>query len=133
MEVVALRAASRDADAPAAAASAPPCRPGAVSSTHLPAEQRPDTHWASLPESGSTAWLWIMYLSYVWIGRPLFFLLSWPASWYFVAVLPVARRASIEYQRRMGVLKADASAWTAWRAAARHVRRFADTLLDKAL
>lgn len=104
-----------------------------MSSTHLPAEQRPDTHWASLPESGSTAWLWIMYLSYVWIGRPLFFLLSWPASWYFVAVRPVARRASIEYQRRVGVLKADASAWTAWRAAALHVRRFADTLLDKAL
>ena len=74
-----------------------------------------------------------MYLSYVWIGRPLFQLLSWPASWYFVAVRPVARRASIEYQRRVGRLSADAGGWQAWRAAAAHVRRFADTLLDKAL
>ena len=86
-----------------------------------------------MPESGTTTWLWIMYLSYVWIGRPLYRLLAWPASWYFVTVRPVARRASIDYQRRIGMLSADTSAWQAWRAAALHVRRFADTLLDKAL
>jgi predicted LPLAT superfamily acyltransferase len=74
-----------------------------------------------------------MYLSYVWIGRPLFRLLVWPGSWYFVAARPVARRASIEYQRRVGVLPADSGAWQAWRAAAVHLRHFADTLLDKAL
>ena len=102
-------------------------------STHVSTDRAQESHWASLPESGSTAWLWIMYLSYVWIGRPLFQLLSWPASWYFVAVRPVARRASIEYQRRVGVLPADAGVWQAWRAAAAHVRCFADTLLDKAL
>jgi predicted LPLAT superfamily acyltransferase len=104
-----------------------------VSSIHVSNDRRSDSHWASLPESGSTAWLWIGYLSYVWIGRPLFRLLVWPASWYFVTVRPVARRASIEYQRRIGVLAADSSAWQAWRAAAVHVRHFADTLLDKAL
>ena len=81
--------------------------------------RRSDSHWASLPESGSTAWLWIMYLSYVWIGRPLFRLLLWPGSWYFITVRPVARRASIEYQRRVGVLAADSGAWQAWRAAGR--------------
>jgi len=95
--------------------------------------RRPDSHWASLPESGTTAWLWIMYLSYVWIGRPLYRTLAWPASWYFITVRPVARRASIEYQRRIGVLAAGAGAWQAWRASALHVRRFADALLDKAL
>ena len=95
--------------------------------------RRPDSHWASMPESGTTVWLWIMYLSYVLIGRPLYRALAWPASWYFVVVRPVARRASIDYQRRIGALPASAGAWQAWRAAALHVRRFADTLLDKAL
>ena len=104
-----------------------------MSSVNVSTDRRPDSHWASLPESGSTAWLWIMYLSYVWIGRPLFRLLLWPGSWYFITVRPVARRASIEYQRRVGVLAVDSSAWEAWRAAGVHVRHFADTLLDKAL
>lgn len=86
-----------------------------------------------MPESGTTTWLWIMYLSYVLIGRPLYRTLAWPASWYFVLVRPVARRASIEYQRRIGLLQANAGVWQSWRAAALHVRRFADALLDKAL
>jgi len=59
--------------------------------------------------------------------------LMWPVSWYFVAVRPLARRASIDYQQRLGVLAGDAGRWSAWRAAARHVRHFADALLDKAL
>jgi len=103
-----------------------------MSTMHDP-PRRPDSHWASLPESGTTAWLWIMYLSYVLIGRPLYRALAWPASWYFIAVRPVARRASIEYQRRIGLLPADAGALHAWRASALHVRCFAETLLDKAL
>ena len=101
-------------------------------SMHDPA-RRPDSHWASMPESGTTTWLWIMYLSYILIGRPLYRALAWPASWYFILVRPVARRASTEYQRRIGVLPADAGWWQTWRAAALHVRRFADALLDKAL
>ena len=123
----------RNADTPTALAASTSCRPSTVSSVNVSTDRRPDSHWASLPESGSTAWLWIVYLSYVWIGRPLFRLLVWPASWYFIAVRPVARRASIEYQRRVGVLAADSGAWQAWRAAGVHVRHFADTLLDKAL
>ncbi len=74
-----------------------------------------------------------MYTSHIILGRALYRLLAWPASWYFVAVRPVARRASIDYQRRLGTLPAGASAWQAWRAAARHMRHFADALLDKAL
>lgn len=96
-------------------------------------DRRPALHWAALPESGRTVGLWFMYLSYVLIGRPLFRLFAWPASWYFIAARPVARRASIDYQRRLGVLAPGAGQWQAWRAAARHVRRFADVLLDKAL
>ncbi|MEP6608056.1 MAG: acyltransferase [Burkholderiaceae bacterium] len=97
------------------------------------AHRRPSSHWASLPESGRTIGLWFMYLSHVVIGRLLFRILAWPASWYFITVRPIARKASIEYQRRLGVLPVGARAWQSWRAAARHVRLFADTLLDKAL
>jgi predicted LPLAT superfamily acyltransferase len=57
----------------------------------------------------------------------------WPVSWYYIAVRPLARRVSVEYQQRLGVLAADVGGWSAWRAAARHVRHFADALLDKAL
>lgn len=74
-----------------------------------------------------------MYASHLAAGRALFRALAWVASWYFIAVRPVARRASIDYQRRLGHLPASAGTWHAWRAAARHVRHFADALLDKAL
>ena len=50
---------------------------------------------------------------------------------YFILVRPLARRPRIEYQHSIGALPRGASAWQAWRAAARHVRLFADTLLDK--
>ncbi len=91
------------------------------------------SHWASLPESGYSIGLWFMYASHLAAGRALFRAFAWVASWYFIAARPVARRASIEYQRRLGHLPATAGAWSAWRAAARHVRHFADALLDKAL
>lgn len=94
---------------------------------------RPDSHWASLPEAGMTIGLWTMYALHAMFGRAPFRALMWPISWYYIAVRPFARRASIEYQTRVGTLPADAGAWEQWRAAARHVRRFADVILDKAL
>ena len=90
-------------------------------------------HWASVPEAGMSIGLWFMYASHKLFGRGWFRVLMLPASWYFILVRPLARRASIEYQQRLGVLPANGSAWQAWRAAARHVRYFADALLDKAL
>ncbi|MDQ3187414.1 MAG: acyltransferase [Pseudomonadota bacterium] len=106
-----------------------------VHSADMTTEPRPgsSSHWASLPESGRTIGLWFMYLSHRAMGRALFRALAWLASWYFITVRPIARRASIQYQHRIGVLPADANALQSWRAAARHVRRFADALLDKAL
>lgn len=98
-----------------------------------PTDSQPRLHWASVPEAGLTIGLWFMYASHAIFGRLPFRALMWPASWYFIAVRPVARRASIDYQRRLGELPVEASAWQGWRAAARHVRRFADVLLDKAL
>ena len=91
------------------------------------------THWASVPEAGLTIGLWFVYACHAVFGRVLYRALMWPVSWYFVVVRPLARRASIDYQQRLGVLAGDAGRWSAWRAAARHVRHFADALLDKAL
>ena len=91
------------------------------------------THWASVPEAGLTIGLWFVYACHAVFGRVLYRALMWPVSWYFVAVRPLARRASIDYQQRLGVLAANVGRWSAWRAAARHVRHFADALLDKAL
>ena len=91
------------------------------------------THWASVPEAGLTIGLWFVYACHAVFGRVLYRALMWPVAWYFVAVRPLARRASIDYQQRLGVLTGDVGRWSAWRAAARHVRHFADALLDKAL
>jgi predicted LPLAT superfamily acyltransferase len=91
------------------------------------------THWASVPEAGLTIGLWFVYACHAVFGRVLYRALMWPVSWYFVVVRPLARRASIDYQQRLGVLAGDVGRWKAWRAAARHVRHFADALLDKAL
>jgi predicted LPLAT superfamily acyltransferase len=95
--------------------------------------QGPTSHWASVPEAGLTLGLWFMYACHALFGRAPFRALTWPVSWYYIAVRPVARRASIEYLKRVGELAEDASAWQCWRVAARHVRSFSDVLLDKAL
>ena len=102
-------------------------------STETPPPQRLRSHWAALPEAGLTIGLWFMYTCHAVFGRRPYRALMWPVSWYFIATRPIARRASIEYQRQLGQLPPAAGAWAAWRAAARHVRRFADVLLDKAL
>ena len=62
------------------------------------------THWASVPEAGLTIGLWFVYACHAVFGRVLYRALMWPVSWYFVAVRPLARRASIDYQQRLGVL-----------------------------
>jgi len=94
---------------------------------------RPSTHWASVPEAGLTIGLWFVYACHAVFGRVLYRALMWPVSWYYIAVRPLARRVSIDYQQRLGVLAANVGRWRAWCAAARHVRHFADVLLDKAL
>jgi predicted LPLAT superfamily acyltransferase len=66
-------------------------------------------------------------------GRWLYRLVLWPVALYFTATRGIARRASVEYLERVGVLAADASAPRRWWHVTRHIERFADALLDKAL
>jgi predicted LPLAT superfamily acyltransferase len=90
-------------------------------------------HWAALPEAGMSAGLWFLYGCHRLFGRGLYRALMWPVSWYFICVRSVARRASIDYLSRIGEITVGAGRFAAWSAAARHVRSFADALLDKAL
>lgn len=93
----------------------------------------PDTHWARIAEAGAAAGLWFLYGVYRVGGRRLYRALTWPVALYFVIARPLARRSSIEYLVRVGVLAADAPWWRRWAAATRHVAEFADALLDKVL
>lgn len=90
-------------------------------------------HWASLREAGLSAGLWFLYGVYRCGGRWLYRLLLWPVAAYFALTRGVARRASAEYLARVGVLAADAHWYTRLAHVTRHIERFADALLDKAL
>lgn len=96
-------------------------------------DARRPPHWASLREAGLSAGLWFLYGVYRCGGRWLYRLILWPVALYFALTRGVARRASAEYLGRVGVLPADAG-WPArlWHVT-RHIERFADALLDKAL
>jgi predicted LPLAT superfamily acyltransferase len=90
-------------------------------------------HWASLREAGLSAGLWFLYGVYRCGGRWLYGLLLWPVAFYFTLSRGVARRASIEYLERVGRLAPDASIANRFWQVTRHIERFADALLDKAL
>lgn len=90
-------------------------------------------HWASLQEAGLLAGLWFLYGVYRCGGRRLYGLLLWPVALYFALTRGVARRASIEYLQNVGVLACDAGWPTRLLHVTRHIERFADALLDKAL
>jgi predicted LPLAT superfamily acyltransferase len=90
-------------------------------------------HWASLREAGMSMGLWFLYGVYRFGGRWLYRVLLWPVALYFALTRAVARRASIEYLERVGLLAGDASFATRWLHVTRHIERFADALLDKAL
>lgn len=97
------------------------------------AEPARTTHWASLHEAGLTAGLWFLYGVYRCGGRWLYGIILWPVALYFTARRGIARRASVEYLQRVGVLRPGAGVTARWARVTQHVERFADALLDKAL
>jgi len=90
-------------------------------------------HWASLREAGLSAGLWFLYAVYRCGGRWLYRALIWPVAFYFTLTRGVARRASVEYLQRLGLLARDASLATRWWHVTQHIECFANALLDKAL
>jgi len=90
-------------------------------------------HWASLREAGLSVGLWFLYGVYRCGGRWLYQIMLWPVAFYFTLSRGVARRASLEYLERVGLLAPDASVAKRWCHVVRHIERFADALLDKTL
>lgn len=77
--------------------------------------------------------LWFLYYLHRVLGRRVYRALMFPVCWYFALTRPVARRASMEFLERVGEVPRHAGRWRRWSATVRHIRSFADALMDKAL
>jgi predicted LPLAT superfamily acyltransferase len=90
-------------------------------------------HWARIGESTCAAGIWFLYGVHAVVGRRVLRAVLWPVVLFYAATQPRARRASLDYLRRMqqahGAIGAepDARHWL------RHLMSFAETLLDKLL
>ncbi len=113
----------------------PAARPAApdAEAAQARAQAEHSSHWATLQEAGMSAGLWFLYYLHRFLGRGVYRALMFPVGWYFALTRPVARRASIEFLMRVGELPRDAGFWRRWTATVRHIRSFADALIDKAL
>ena len=91
------------------------------------------THWAQIGESTFAGGIWFLYGVHVLAGRRVLRALLWPVVAFHACTQPRARRASLDYLRRMqaahGVIGAE-PATPHW---LRHLMSFAETLLDKLL
>jgi predicted LPLAT superfamily acyltransferase len=90
-------------------------------------------HWAQIGESTFAAGIWFLYGVHAVAGRRVLRALLWPVVLFYSFTQPAARRASLDYLRRMqsahGVIGAQPGTahWL------RHLMSFAETLLDKLL
>ena len=90
-------------------------------------------HWASLGESTFVAGTWLLWGVYRVFGRTLFRLCLVPVVFWYWAVSPTARSASLQYLRRVQAVHGVIGHAPGWRDTLRHFRSFAETLLDKLL
>ncbi len=95
--------------------------------------QAPAQHWANIGESTFAGGMWLLGWVHRLLGRLPFRICVYPVVFYYWAAKPLARRASIEYLRRMqaahGVFKTEPGMLTSLR----HFASFAETILDKTL
>jgi predicted LPLAT superfamily acyltransferase/GT2 family glycosyltransferase len=95
-----------------------------------PARDADDPHWSKLAERGSMAGLRIVAACYRFLGEGVARALLYPVVAYFLLVHGGARRASLDYLRRVrahGAKGVD----TGWRGGFRHLLAFAQSGLDK--
>lgn len=90
-------------------------------------------HWASLGESTFVGGTWFLYGVYRWLGRWPFRVCVYPVVLAYWLGSPVARRASLDYLRRLQAAEAVFAAAPGVRQSVRHFLFFAETLLDKML
>jgi predicted LPLAT superfamily acyltransferase len=90
-------------------------------------------HWARIGESTFAAGIWFLYGVHALVGRRVLRVLLWPVVLFYAASQPRARRASLEYLRRMQQAHGVIGAQPGLRHWLRHLMSFAETLVDKLL
>lgn len=91
-----------------------------------------DRHWADIGEMTVVGGIRLLYFFYRIGGRFLFLISLWPVVVFYWALLPNARRASLDYLMhawKCGMLKTKPNQLTVFK----HLFHFADTILDKVL
>ena len=90
-------------------------------------------HWARIGESTFAAGIWFFYGLHALLGRRALRALLWPVVAFYAATQPRARRASLDYLRRIEAAHGVIGAAPGTRHWLRHLMSFAETLLDKLL
>ncbi len=90
-------------------------------------------HWAQLGEHTFTAGLWFLYGVYRLVGRLPFLVFLYPVVMYYRATRPVARRASLDYLRRIEKAHGAIGTTPRWYHGMRHFLHFGDAILFKTL
>ena len=90
-------------------------------------------HWARISESTFVAGIWFLYGVHALLGRRTVRVLMWPGVFFYALTQPRARRASLDYLRRMQAAHGVPGAAPDWRHWLHHLMSFAETLLDKLL
>lgn len=96
-------------------------------------EPRAAVHWASVGESTFVGGMHFMAAVHRLFGRGPFLLLLYPVVCYYWATRGLARRASMQYLRRVQAAHGSLGGPPGWRHGVRHFLSFGDTLLDKIL
>lgn len=93
----------------------------------------PAGHWASIAESTCVWGIWALYGIHRLFGRALFRAVLYPVVFYYWLTRPNARRASLDYLRRVHAANGAAGPLPGWRDTLGHMLGFGETLLDKML
>lgn len=90
-------------------------------------------HWAHIGESTFAGGIWFLYGVHALAGRRVLRALLWPVVLVYACTQPAARRASLDYLRRMQAAHGAIGQEPGLRHWLRHLLSFAETLLDKLL
>lgn len=91
------------------------------------------THWARIGESTCVAGIWFLYGLHALVGRRVLRAFLWPVVAFYALTQPRARRASLDYLRRMQAAHGVPQGEPGLRHWLRHLMSFAETLVDKLL
>ncbi len=91
------------------------------------------SHWAEIGESTFVVGIWFLYQVNRWFGRLPFRICLYPVVFFHWLRGGTARRASLDYLRRLQAAQHVFARTPDWRLSLRHFVFFAETLLDKML